>query len=181
MNPDVAGVLFLITALAVMMLAELAAGAVGLVLPLTAAVVLYAAQTRSRRTVLVLAFIGGAALDLVYARPLPVSVPALLLGGLVAVQSRPREVAEWVDLLVPIAGGMAAYQGVLLLAAWLHGGFRLERFFFACGVTIWGTVLALLLLALFDDLQEGLGLTAVIPRRKPAPRPEPAAEPRERP
>ncbi len=180
MNPDVAGTLFLITALAVMMLAELAAGAVGLVLPLTAAVVLYAAQTRSRSTVLTLAFIGGAALDLVYARPLPISVPALILGGLVAVQSRRREVAEWADLLLPIAGGMAAYQGVLLLAAWVHAGFQLERFFIACGVTIWGTLLALFVLAGFDGLHEWLGLTAVIPRRKTPPRPERAAEPRER-
>ena len=181
MNPDVAGVLFLITAMAAMMMLELVSGAVGLVLPLTAAVVLYAAQTRSRRTVLILAFIGGAVLDLVYDRSMPVSVAALLAGGLVAVQSRRREVAEWPDLLVPIGGGMAAYQGVLLLAAWFRSGFRLERFFFACGVTIWGTVLALFLLAAFDGIHEWLGLTAVIPRRKPAPRPERAAEPRERP
>ena len=82
--------------------------------------------------------------------------------------------------LLPIAGGMAAYQGVLLLAAWVHAGFRLERFFFACGATIWGTLLALFLLAGFDSLHEWLGLTAVIPRRKTPPRPERAAEPRER-
>ncbi|MBQ4106536.1 MAG: hypothetical protein IJC73_03045 [Lentisphaeria bacterium] len=181
MNPDVAGYVFLTTAAAVLILLELAAGTFGVILPLAAAVVLYAARTRSRRTTLILAFVCGAVIDLVYGRTSPVSVPALLLGGLIAVQSHRREVGAWIDLLLPVLSGMAGYQVILLLAAWFRGEPGLMALWRTCGVILWGTGVSLLVFAALDWICEWLGLTAILPHRRPgAGRPGRNREPQER-